>query len=624
MDMGSEYMGYLFILLYFLLFNATSVFYFKKSFGKCLPLTLMIGPIIMLIIYTLFGSLNAGFIVCLLPAIAIIPTLLFNIRNKKRLNEFAKNYFSTGFYAFLVLFLIIVAHDFGRRFSAWDEFSHWGKMLKEMLRLDKLYSIPASTLGVHKDYPPIMQLFELICVKLKGGYSESVIISSVHLLEFSLFIPAISEMKKFKNNIFKIISIFIIVFLMLLFFDGHEIINTIYNDYPLALISAYGLYLVFETRKEYNIFNILLISVTSVFLLLTKQICISFYAMMLFLFTMLLLFNKEYKKFNWKKWITLIILLIVFPLGSLTSWNNYKNNLGLKGQFNISDIKLTEMIGIVAGKSGESYQIETSRNYVKALQETTITTSYINLSYIQLGIIVILLLYFMCNYKKDIDEKEKKSILLTFVLGTIGYAFIMHATYIFCFNSYEGPKLASYNRYMPTYIIIVLTFMIMLLINIWNKNKKLNYIYVLLIIMVAIQSSNVFSKTMPSLSSQINPVFEEDAKIINNVVKEGDKVYIIAQETDGMYQQYIQYYLNDGIKNNFYDYSFNTEIDNVEGYFYNNYYDLVKEYDYVFLAVINDEFKAKYNFLFDDEIVTNGIYKIKKKNNKIILKAIKK
>ena len=61
---------------------------------------------------------------------------------------------------FFILFFFIFLFDYNRGFTHWDEMSHWGPMVKENLRLNQLYSTAESKLQAHKDYPPMIALFE--------------------------------------------------------------------------------------------------------------------------------------------------------------------------------------------------------------------------------------------------------------------------------------------------------------------------------------------------------------------------------------------------------------------------------------------------------------------------------
>src|SRR5574344_458490 len=131
-------------LLYFLLFNGTLTVVFKKKFGECLPLTLVITTLIMFISQLLFKTFNVGFYLNIFVAV-LFPILLgyFKFIAKKKL-ELKENYFTKGFFIFVLLYLFVMILDFNRTFSQWDELSHWGVMVKEMFRLDKFYSVDAS------------------------------------------------------------------------------------------------------------------------------------------------------------------------------------------------------------------------------------------------------------------------------------------------------------------------------------------------------------------------------------------------------------------------------------------------------------------------------------------------
>lgn len=77
--------------------------------------------------------------------------------------------------AFIVLYTFIFLFDYNRGFTHWDEMSHWGPMVKENLRLNQLYSTAESKLQAHKDYPPMIALFETAWCRVCGGYSEKYI-----------------------------------------------------------------------------------------------------------------------------------------------------------------------------------------------------------------------------------------------------------------------------------------------------------------------------------------------------------------------------------------------------------------------------------------------------------------
>jgi hypothetical protein len=523
-----------------LFLNATLVFLTKKTFGKCIPISMMISAITLYLSQFIFKTFKVGFYFNLIFAILIIFLLLFNLK-KDSYKLFIKNYFTDGLIIFLTIYFCLVFYDYNRFFTQWDEFSHWGVMIKEMLRLDDFYSISNSTLLVHKDYPPILQLYELFCSKLAGNYKESIIIFVFHLLEISLFIPFLEKKQVKKANFFNSICLLGIVFLMLLFMDQHGIINCIYNDYFMAILIAYLICFILFKYDIKDIVDNIMLCIGLAFLLLTKQMGLPFYLMIIFL---LVIKNKKlFKKNNIVLLIKVSFITIIIPLLFLGIWNNYINNLKVDKQFDTANIKINKLPKIILGNDGKQYQIDASHNYLKSIFTKTITTSYIPLSYFQtimVGLVILYIIYML--HKKEFVKEKFNLLILILILGAIGYTFVMLNMYTFLFDSYEAPRLASFNRYMATYSIIIFSCAIMIYIEYLKKNN-LN-LFILLTILLIIQKPSNFTKLYPAVGSHYESIYEIDANYLNEKTDSNSKIFIIAQNTDGTYQYYIKYYSN--------------------------------------------------------------------------------
>ena len=315
-------LNFLSMLLYFVCATGFLVIIFKKSFGKCLPVTFVLSAISYFISQVLFDTFKIGFILDISIPILFLVLLFYKMIKKQDLKNFKENFFSKGFYAFLAVFVCVFLFDYNRTFSVWDEFSHWGQMVKEMIRLDRFYSIPASTLGVHKDYPPIMQILEMFFCNINGTYKESYVLMGVHLFSFSLFIPAIcensskfSKLKIIVNSIFMLLSMYLVILL----FDQHGIINSSYLDYIMSIITAYLLAQVLIEEKPLSWFSLLTFSAGSSFLVLTKQMGLVFYLMVLFMFGINLFvrkiidIKKIFSKESFKSFAKVLIFLIIIP-----------------------------------------------------------------------------------------------------------------------------------------------------------------------------------------------------------------------------------------------------------------------------------------------------------------------
>ena len=623
-------MDFIIPLLYFLLANGFFVILFKENFGKCIPITLMVSSFTYFISQFLFSTFKYGFIINLLIAISFIIILIIQKIKQKNINEFKVNYLSTGFYIFVAIYFLIYIFYYNNAFTTWDEFSHWGYMIKGMLKYDSFYTECLLDLN-HRDYPPIIQLFELFYVNLSLGFKEAYLTRSIHLLSLSLFIPAIcNEIKnsnqnkenKIIKNFVKGLLISIVIFLTLLFFDQHKIINTIYIDYLIAIICAYLLYLVFLEKELFSNFFLINLSIGFSFLLLTKQISICFYLMILFLyFGRLLIEKKIIQKIN-KNYIIniikIIILLCIIPLFIWLVWDKYIEQFDLYQQFNMSDIKVNELIDIIKGNGGLVWQQTAFKNFSNAFFNKSITTSYITLSYIQAFIFAILLLLGVKSYFKiNFNKKNFTLLLLTLIICFLGYAFVMMLTYVFCFGEREGPNLASFNRYMVTYILICISFVIMIFIKYNHKNEIKTYLLVIGILII-MQSSNVLSYCIPKIRYE-NTYSNHISRIINNT-EDNTSIYIVSQgDTYGDTFSRLRFYLFDNriVSSKYRDLKeYDVEI------YQNKIEPYILQFDYIYIFKTDEILKTDYQFLFGEKIKNGNIYKIIKEDNKVRLELV--
>lgn len=610
-------------LIYFILTNGLFVLLFNKSFGKCIPITLIISTFTLYISQFLFKTFNIGVIINILfPFIFLL--LIFIKRKKENVQVFYKNFFSNGFYIFLVIYICIYIFDFYRVFTKWDEFSHWGVMVKEMYRLDRFYSVKQSTLMVHKDYPPIIQLFEFFYSKLCGGYKEAYLERAIHLLNLSFFIPFVSEKEQSKKQVLlKTLLITISIFMIYLLFDRHNIINTIYVDYTMAITTAYLLATISIEKDLFQKFTIINLSLGLTFLLLIKQMSLPLYAMILFLFIMNILLKEKGKRLskeNLKKLCKIAILLIIIPILTMKSWNCYIEKLKIEKQFDLKDIKIMELKNINNGTKGEKYQQQSIKNYFRAIKTENMTTSYLHITYLECFIITIVLLYVLWSLnKKTISKQQIILIGITLTLGYIGYSFVMLILYVFSFGPIEGPSLASFERYMPTFVLICLSLIFMLFIYNNKTKKDLHKLVMLTAILILIQSPLSINKCYPRIKKSQMSGFEKLANSIKEKTKNKSKIYVIAEDSVGDYQFYIKYYLEDKTTNLVYFDLPVKDIENYEDYYNKNIKEYMLKFDYLFLAKLNKEFKEKYSFLFENNTIEEGnLYKIEKYPMKLI------
>ena len=189
-----------FTLLILIPLNALPVFCFRKHFGEAMPFTMMLVPLVMETMQFVTGTFCSGTILLLVSAVSGLILLLRKVKE----SEFRRLFFSAGFTAFLVIFVFVSVWDFQRHFTDYDEFWHWGMMIKESLRLDRFYCVPQSRMVIHKDYPPFLCMLEVF-FSILGGYSEGLVSASVHLFMLSVIVLPCAEimprgnLKRFRN-----------------------------------------------------------------------------------------------------------------------------------------------------------------------------------------------------------------------------------------------------------------------------------------------------------------------------------------------------------------------------------------------------------------------------------------
>lgn len=608
-------------LLYLLGSTASLVFLTKRSFGKCLPLAMMGSAFLLFFSQLLFGTFDVGFVVGVVFATA---SLGLGMWKRKEWGEYKRMLFTSGLVAFLVIYVLVFIYDLARGFAVWDEFSHWGMMLKEMVRLDKFYSVEASNLMVHKDYPPIMQLFELFWIKLCGGFSEAYAERALHTFELSFVVPFIAEKVIRKKAVMKEFLVAIcagaLIVCGIIMFDEHIVFHTIYNDYVMAVVVAYLLAtaLMSDTMTW---FEIMVLSVGGGFLLLLKQMGMPLYLMSIVFYIGVTLTRGrkkvEKEKLSLQKKACIVVALIMpfvwyFVWGRITS--------GVAKQFSLSDMNMFEFINILRGQ-GEEWQTLTVQNYMMAIGRTNISTSFILMSYLQGVLTFSVLLWGIYElFKKNLEKRKVIILEVVLVIGAVLYGVAMLLLYTMSFSSYEGLALASFERYMGTYLIIMVVVEVMILVKMATELSRIKTLAVVAVAMVVL--------TAPAMPLRLRPIIHNnsemryanyirDAETINEATGGEGKVFLVAQNTLG-YFYYLQYFATPNKLNNEF-YAWPVGNGDTKNYYNNIIKPEMVKYDYVLFAEINDEYRKDYCEVLKVCPNQNGeIYEIIKAGDEIV------
>ncbi len=594
----------MFVILVLIFLTFGLIFMLKKSFGKLLPLSLMIIPLILYISQFIFHTFKIGiYLILILSLLGLIGTIYKLI--KKDVN-FRQNIFSAGFWTFLIICFLIYLTDFGQQFSLWDELAHWGMMVKEMLRLDNFYAVVESQMVWHKDYPPFISLFQYFWCRILG-YSEQTMNISLHVYMFSLIVPYLVD--KFKRKI-NVIILPLLSLLVILMIDPYQTFKSIQTDILIAVMTTYSLVLVFFEKE--SLLKKVLLTLSLIALLLTKQIGLPLFLMVIvsYIFNLII---KDKQILKNKKFYLSIIIMALIPLGLYKIWGLYTTKLNTGAQFFLGNINVGEYLNLLFKHQGESYKLAALDLFKQYLFTESVIVKPFKIGYIYayfLAIILLVLLY-LCH-KKDFPLKKLFLLIFIFTCGTFGYALVISILYMFCFSVEETLSLACFGRYMGSLVLLEYLFILYLYCFLKSKDKNYNWQSLLLGILLLIGVNTNLKCLLPQKYFGDNFIeFKEIAQTIKDHTETNSKVYIVMQ--DYSYNYLLPYFLDSRIMEHEYCYLY----DNVNEYDKEKVLDVILKQDYVYLNDINADFIKEYQKIFTSEITENTLYKVNKDQAKL-------
>ena len=611
--------------------NCWVVFWNKKSFGISLPATLTGTVLLTYFSQLLFHTFNIGIYVCLAAAVSAVILLI--LRRKDR--DFISRCFSEGFFVFLAICLFFLVMDYGRWLSEWDEYSHWGKMVKEMFRLDRFYSEPQSDLLVHKDYPPFAVIFEMLWCRFSGGYSAGGATMALHILGFSMVLPLALEQLNGEtktDRLQKFISKLAIVaaFLLFIFNFNHVQPMTIYLDLFLPLFYVSLILMVSDSELRRSGFGFVMLLLGQFSLIITKQMGVAFVLLVWFFYTMLEVLelssedkgSQEKKSGRWMILVARSLAILITPAVSYSIWNHYITNLGLTGQFSFEIINVGTIIRILAG-GGDYIQHLTYVKFIRALFTTNLGTGIFSMTYASAVLLAFCMLAVLVYlFRTVVHRGEILPYAVLFAVGSAGYAFTMLVLYMFCYSEGEMSVLASYERYMSTYILSEYVILFLLLVRLLARKKVDVCTYPVALGMLGIgllmAGTGGVSQLMPQMFCEKDGDYKEQADEIQRLTPADTEVFLISSHND-VYTYILTYYLDDRrIDKRYLTSNVATwGADNTD--YWNAVLNCIREDGYVYLYNVTDEVRDALGQYMDDEFVEQALYAAVEENGELRL-----
>lgn len=537
--------------------------------------------------------------------------------------------------------------NYHRWFISWDEFSHWGIVVKHMYSLDALGSIHGTRL-LFPDYFPGISLFEYFFVRASSNFVEYPVYIASNFLFFSM---AATFIKKIDVKSVLFTMAFIASPLIVGAASSAAFFSNILVDILMGCI--FGFSVIVYLRYCHDVrdkFAAILFSTSLAILTISKDIGIvlALLALAVCALDMLLYKHKEVTralagKERFKK-IKRLALLMLPLITIFTSWLLYKINLKLSGVQ--SSWPAVNISNLLTGNL-KDYQVGVIKDFWRnffSVSDYPIPVSFFWSMVFLLGALALWSIFI----KNRSAAKRVFTLGSSLFMGSFLYGLLIMSLYVLIFSEYESVRLASYERYMGTYLAGFMIFVIgaflyetRFLSTFYKKHRSTTTLMfffgaVLLGFLISRATGEgrvlydvAHARQEATMTVNIRAPYEVAKQWRPCLNDQNDKLNIIATNTKGNERNILLYTLYPIKAQTNYRFDFTvgekpyytgdiwtliTSPEGWRGYIESNY-TLIYVYSY------DETFKNSYGRYFDN-LKNDQLYRVEKTSNKLELRSI--
>ena len=601
-------------ILFFLVLVAPPLFlavYKKQRFEETIALTTG-GMILFMYVLGITGLLKVSvYLILGATAALLILSFIKILKSKQFLNPLAP-FFTPAALAFFLFFLFLLYAHYERLLHEYDEFTHWGDVVKAMAWIDDFSTSPLSH-SYFQNYVPGMAIFQYLFEKLAMIFPGGIFVDwrlyfAYHLLTVIFLLPFFT-VRKWRW--------FLPAFLLILFtaltpvFFDPESLSSIYVDGFLGLLAGAGFATLFLKKSSgWKTAHILVICAL---LVLVKDVGLLFAVTLGLAF---LISEMPQIRENRKKFLILAGLVVAAVALPKILWEiSIRVNHITFMKFR-RPIKLDVLFRVITGQQA-GYEAEVGAASINRLLTGVVGFHgpiEIKMIYpVLAAILIAVLMLFLFLWKKQDPEAHRQhraavwGALATFVLYCLG----MPLLYMFKLNS---DTLVSFDRYMGI-VLTCLIVLIFLLAAAWLQERpKWMIAGVGACVLIGAMTLNpvIMGKYLnrESIGDQYYVLgrFDTFVREMNEIAGGEEKhVWIIAQESDGSEFWPLRY----GIRpaNGEINVGFSIS-DHTKSLYPGDIWTLIipaeewreklKDYDYVMIWQADDTFREDYAALFEN------------------------
>lgn len=603
-----------YVLMFILIFVNSKVITIKlkNKIETNIPIAI-IGIILVVYIFGLFDKLIYGvYTVIFLTVIEFIFIIYYFVKYRKEI-KIKETIFTPGILVYILLGLVCILFNKGIVFREYDEFSHWGLIVKNMFEFG---NYGTNSIIQYSEYPPFISIFQYILLILKNTYAEDTIMIGLNLLYLSFMMPLLKNIKWDKSLIKLIILVPVILIMPIIFYDSFY--TTLFMDGFLSCLFSYTIcsWFIYE-GKEKSISVILgCIAIT-----LTKSIGIVFAIVSIIIFLLDTIIKRKEKSLL-KSNVKLVLLIILFTIVINSTWQFKIVNDQAQRKWDMGNINVENIVEILQG-NGEYYQKTTIKNYLQELFEMQGSLTSRNMNAINLVAVLIGFGLLIVALLKD-KEQRKRFITMSIVLILfwIAYIIVQLLVYLFIFTPEEAMILACLQRYLSTIPFAIILINIFFLEERYkNSDIKSIYIAITLIVIISflpIQTINeIYIQNDKNKQDRISYRTRYEGILkYKDVMEKDDKVYYISNFADGREIIIVRYeFLPFKIANESSKLTM-TKDEFVDG--------LIQEgYTHIYINYADRILENKYKDLFIGGVIENKtMYKVINQDNKLLFSKV--
>lgn len=507
----------------------------KKPFAILFPLV-NLSVITLLYVAGWFGQLRLGAAVIVIGTVLLLLLTLIKAIREQTLHT-AHRFFAPFVLlitAFAVLQYVALC---GMEVFSWDELTHWGLVVKNMFFQGDFGGGETAT-TMFKGYPVGTSLYLCFFEIFGTEFAPAHLYMAMNLLNVSLMLPVVARFRSFGKQL-----LITVITLSAVFPLNVTAYLSIWNDTVMAALFAYILISHFCFREsEYTAFRTLSVCLGSFVLCLAKSTGIAFVLFAYLIIAADQLTRRSHRLHRERHTYLSSALAIASVLCAKLSWSAYQTLHGLGEAWETS--RLTPQALLRFFTSPTPFQREITKHFGEEFLFPYTSHGNGNCTPIPYPILILLIAVLVIwLIKRTHDRRYALSLGIALPVCFAFYVLATLVSYLFTFSEGEAYSLASYVRYLNTFIMAAILLLVSLLCATLSDSekrspKKLLTASVCALCAVCLLASPVIGSVMQGLKAPYHTLIEQTKRI-----EPSESIYTVTVGGSGFLQDAPSEYL---------------------------------------------------------------------------------